>query len=57
MTLNYRMIVEKVPKLNGVVSNSIVGRETDSLLDIKLAGDQVPHIFLKKRKGNDVLDI
>jgi hypothetical protein len=51
------MIVEKVPKLNGVVSNSIVGRETDSLLDIKLAGDQVPHIFLKKRKGNDVLDI
>ena len=37
MILSYRMIVEGVPKPNGVVGGSIPSRETVSLLDGKLA--------------------
>jgi hypothetical protein len=36
-TLNYRMIVEKVPKPNGMVGSSIPDHEIVSLLDEKLA--------------------
>ena len=37
MTLNYHMIVEKMPKPNELVGGSIPGREIVSLLDGKLA--------------------
>jgi hypothetical protein len=35
MTQNYRMIVERYPKSNGVVGGSILGHEISSLLDKK----------------------
>lgn len=37
MTLNYRMIVERFPKSNGVVGGSIPGHEIASLRDGQLA--------------------
>ena len=35
----------KASKLNGVIGGSIPDREIVSLLDGKLAGGQVPHVF------------
>jgi hypothetical protein len=35
----------EVPRPNGVVGGSTLGREIASLLDGELAGGQVPHVF------------
>jgi hypothetical protein len=61
MTLNYWMIVERYPKLNGVVDGLIPNFEIFSLLDQKknkLVGGYTPPTFRKrKRKDKTSLQI
>ena len=48
MTLNYRMIMERYPKMNGVVGCSIPIREIFSLLDGNLLFATHLYVFPKK---------